>query len=276
VVWLRGGFQPLAEARISPLDRGLLFGDGVFTTLRAYSGRPLHLAPHLQRLAASAQALRLTWPVGLDWAAAVAKLLDLNGLAGPETVARVKLLLTRGQAPALGLPAADRPTLLMLAEPYTPPSPEAYAAGIRLRFFREGHAPPLAGHKTINYLYYLLARQAALEAGGDEAVILGPSGEVCETAMGSLLVHDGRSWWTPASSPWLLPGVTLGLVRAELAALGQPVDQRPARPEDLAAAETVWVLGSLLGVMPVSEMEGIALPQRRVELAERVRTILWK
>lgn len=275
VVWLQGRLTPLAEARISPLDRGLLYGDGLFTTLRAQDGRALHLEPHLERLAASAEALRLAWPRGLDWAEAIAGLLKANGLAGPGALARVKLVLTRGEAPGLGLPAAGDPTLLMLAEAYAPPTPEQYAAGLRLRVFRAGHAPPLAAHKSLNYLYYLLARQAAREADGDEAVILGPAGEVCEAAMGSLLIHDGRRWWTP-QSPWRLPGVTLGLARGILADLGQPVAERPARPEDLAAAETIWVLGSLAGATPVAELEGVVLPERRADLAARVRRELWR
>jgi branched-chain amino acid aminotransferase/para-aminobenzoate synthetase component 1 len=273
VVWLQGRLTPLAEARISPLDRGLLYGDGLFTTLRAQDGRALHLEPHLERLAASAEALRLAWPRGLDWAEAIAGLLKANGLAGPGALARVKLVLTRGEAPGLGLPEGGAPTLLMLAAPYAPPSPEAYAAGLRLRIFRAGHAPPLAAHKSLNYLYYLLARQAAMDEGGDEAVILGPAGEVCEAAMGSLLVHDGQGWSTP-ESPWRLPGVTLELARGLLAEMGQAVTPRPLRPEDLMAAQTVWVLGSLMGVMPVAEVEGRTLPARRAELAAELRAEL--
>jgi branched-chain amino acid aminotransferase/para-aminobenzoate synthetase component 1 len=275
VVWLQGRLTPLAEARISPLDRGLLYGDGLFETLRAQDGQAPHLAPHLERMAASARVLRLAWPQGLDWAGAIAGLLAANGLAGPGTLARVKLLLTRGEAPGLGLPQAAQPTLLMLAEAYVQPTPEAYAAGLRLRVFRQGHAPPLAAHKSLNYLYYLLARQAAQEAGGDEAVILGPAGEVCEAAMGSLLIHDGQGWWTPAS-PWRLPGVTLGLVSALLAGMGQPVAARPGRPGDLLAAGTIWVLGSLMGVMPVAEVDGRALPNRQDRLADALQKIIFR
>ncbi len=288
VLWLNGSYLPLSRAGISPLDRGLLFGDGIFTTLRAQDGRPLHLREHLQRLTASARALNLPPDLGQagglrqagglgqaggpDWPEIIAGLLERNSLLrGP---ARIKLLLTRGPAPGPGLPQAVRPTFMALAEPYQPPSQAEYASGWRLTVCREGHAPPLAGHKTLNYLYHLLARQRALEAGCHEAVILGPGGELCETSAGSLLVRSDGQWWTP-ESPFLLPGVTINLVSALLADMGQPVLKRPARPEDLWRAETVWVLGSLMGAMPVAEVDGRALPATLADRAALARRGLF-
>lgn len=273
LLWLNGEFLPLEQAAISPLDRGFLFGDGLFETLRAQEGRVLGLDEHLARLRASARLLAMPLDDEPSWAGVLHQLLALNRLT--QGLARIKIVLTRGIDPDLGLPAPARPTLLILAQPYTPPSAQAYRAGWRLGSFRQGGAPALAGHKSLNYLFYLWARQSARQAGADEALILDQEGLVAETALGSLIcLQDGR-WWTP-SSPAQLPGITLARMRRLLAADGQPVEERPARPQDLLACPTVWVLNSLMGIMPVSHMDGQALAAPRPELAEPYRQRLWQ
>ncbi|MBI4798112.1 MAG: aminotransferase class IV [Desulfarculus sp.] len=169
VLWLNGAFTPLGQAAVSPLDRGLLYGDGLFETLRAQEGRALFLDEHLARLRASARFLNIPLAGEPAWPAVMAELLARNGLH--QGLARVKIVLTRGAEAALGLPAATQPTLMVTAQAYTPPTPQAYGAGWRLHTFTQGAAPALAGHKTLNYLYYLWARQAAGQAGADAATI---------------------------------------------------------------------------------------------------------
>ena len=119
-VWLNDDLIPLAQARVSLNDRGFLYGDGLFETLRADGGRVHFLAEHLERLAASARTFSLPFPANTPWQKLLGQLLAANGLSrGP---ARVKILLTRGEAPGLGLPEKCRPTLVMYAQPYIPPS----------------------------------------------------------------------------------------------------------------------------------------------------------
>jgi branched-chain amino acid aminotransferase/para-aminobenzoate synthetase component 1 len=271
-LWLNGAFTPLGQAAISPLDRGLLYGDGLFETLRAQEGRVLYLGEHLARLRASARALALRLPPYLgeepDWALVLGQLLAHNRLT--QAPARVKIVLTRGVDPDLGLPAAVSPTLLIMAQAYTPPTAEAYCAGWRLGTFHQASAPALARHKSLNYLFYLWARQEARQAGADEALILDQEGLVAETALGSLLCREDDRWWTP-SSPSQLPGITLLNMRRLLAQDGLEVASRPARPGELRACPTVWVLNSLLGIMPVSHLDGQALAAPLPELAASYR-----
>lgn len=271
VLWINGEFCPLSRAAISPLDRGLLYGDGLFETLRAQEGRVAYLEAHLERLRASAAFLGLGLGEEPDWASLLPLLLALNGLE--KGAARLKIVLTRGQAPELGLPAASRPTLLAQAWPYAPPPAEAYEQGWRLHAFSQP-APALAGHKTLNYLYYLWARQEAQGAGAQEALILDQAGQVAETAAGSLLCRQEGRWWTPAS-PSQLPGVTLAQARRLLAAQGHMVEARPASLAELAACPTVWVLNSLMGVMPVSHLAGQALADPASSQAASLRARLW-
>jgi branched-chain amino acid aminotransferase len=273
-VYLNGHILPLGEARISPLDRGFQYGDGVFTTLRAESGRPLYLSEHLARLAHSLKEIRIPAEAlhSMDWPHFFGELLRRNGLEAGQ--AAVKICVSRGPATTIGLPPAARPTVFIQARLYEPPGADDYSRGWRLRVYRRGFAPPLAGHKSLNYLYYLVARQAAVDAGADEAVILDFGGHVTETAAGSLLARTDGRWWTPRS-PSQLPGITLDQVRRLLGERGETVDSRSAVPRDLAEAQTIWVLNSLMGVMPVRSVDDHELLIPAAGEAEALRTQLF-
>ena len=117
----------------------------------------------------------------------------------------------------MGLPEECRPTLVIWAEPYTPPTPAEYAAGWPVAVFPEGRTTFMGRHKSLNYLFYLAARQYALDQGAKEALILEADGPVSEGAATSLVyLHQGRSC-TPAAAS-ALPGVTVGVLGLGLAA----------------------------------------------------------
>jgi branched-chain amino acid aminotransferase len=268
LVYLNGRFLSLHEARISPLDRGLLYGDGIFTTMRAEEGRVLYVKDHLERLQHSLTELRLPLPSSVEWEATLKELLRRNRLE--KEVASVKIVVTRGQSAKLGLPATAQATVVIYARPYEPPQPSTYRTGYRLHVFRDGFSPPLSRLKSLNYLYHLTARQAALDAGADEAVMLDVQGRLSETAAGSLLLRTGGEWWTPHSA-YQLPGITLRHVMKILEDAGLNVARRPADAADLFSAETVWVLNSLIGVMPVSQVDQSPVTEPAPEEAGRVR-----
>ncbi len=267
VVLFDGEYHPEPDVRISPLDRGLLYGDGLFETIRAHHGRLLHLGAHMERLARSLAALRIS-PAWLPSGPDLEELLERNRLdVGP---ARVKVVVTRGQAPGLGFPEHGPPTVFALAAPYTPPPQRVYESGWRLMTFEEGRAPHLAAHKTLSYLFFLAARQGAVDQGFDEAVVLDRRGHVTETSAGSLLVRSRGRWWTP-HSPDQLPGVTVAAVVSLLQESGSVVEPREAGPADLRAADTVWVSNSLMGIMPVRQIDHVRLPAPEAALAARLR-----
>lgn len=253
IVWLNGRFLPAREAAISPLDRGFLYGDGVFETLRSENGSVLYVDEHLQRLHHSLDDLRITLESRPDWEALFSELIDRNNLS--KEVASVKIIVTRGICQGLGLPDSSTPTVCLAAQKYHVPENETYQKGWRLEVFRSGFSPPLAKHKSLNYLYFLTARQAALDAGADEALILDPYGKITETAAGSILARTGGKWWTPAND-YQLPGITVKQVSLMLATSGEQVERRPSSLEEIFAADTVWILNSMLGIMPVLEISG--------------------
>jgi branched-chain amino acid aminotransferase len=256
-VWLNDDLIPLAQARVSVNDRGFLYGDGLFETLRAEAGRVLFLPEHLERLEASARFFNLPSPGAVPWPERLAQLLTTNGLSrGP---ARVKILLSRGKAEGVGLPVECRPTLVIWAQPYTPPTPEAYAAGWRVAVFPEGRTTFLGRHKSLNYLFYLAARQYALDRGANEALILEADGLVSEGAATSLVyLHQGR-YCTPASAS-ALPGVTLTVLGRGLSARGLTLEAHPTTIAQLQAAHGLWLANSLMGLMPVAAIDGTPVP----------------
>jgi branched-chain amino acid aminotransferase/para-aminobenzoate synthetase component 1 len=256
-VWLNDGLIPISQARVSVNDRGFLYGDGLFETLRADDGRVHLLTEHLERLEASARAFRLPLPENIPWQERLTQLLAANGLSrGP---ARVKILLTRGVAPGLGLPEECRPTLVIYAEAYTPPSPSAYAAGWPVVVFPEGRSTFVGRHKSLNYLFYLAARQFALDQGAKEALILEADGLVSEGAAASLIyLHQGQ-YYLPASAS-ALPGVTITVLGRGLAARGLPLIARRTTVAHLKAADGLWLVNSLMGLMPVAAINGAPVP----------------
>ena len=256
-VWLNDNLVPLAQARVPVNDRGFLYGDGLFETLRADDGRVQFLTEHLERLAASARAFRLPFPANVPWQERLARLLTANGLSrGP---ARVKILLSRGVAPGLGLPEECRPTLVIYAHPYIPPSSEAYAAGWPVVIFPEGRSTFVGRHKSLNYLFYLAARQFALDQGAKEALILEADGLVSEGAATSLIYLDQEQYYLPASAS-ALPGVTLMVLGRGVAARGLSLKARRTTVARLQASDGLWLANSLLGLMPVAAVNGAPVP----------------
>lgn len=273
VFWLNGHFHPLASAAISPFDRGFLYGDGLFETMRAQDGQILFLDRHLKRLQESAEFLRLELNASLNWSDVLGQVLRRNHLL--TTVAAVKIIVTRGVSPELGLPAAENPTICITARKYQTFSQSQYQRGWRLYLWPWGFAPPLARHKTLNYLYFLAARQEARDHGCDESVILDPAGNVCETATGSLLIKNSRGEWFRPESPYQLPGITIQRLTELFSEQGVKVTSSSITTKDLMAAETVWVTSSLMGVMPVSEISGHSVSNPDVGEAARQRSLLF-
>jgi len=269
-VWLNDDLVPVDQARVSVNDRGFQYGDGFFETVRAEAGSIYFLTEHLARLEASAAAFRLPFPRDLPWGARLSRLLAANGLdRGP---ARVKILLTRGAAAGLGLPAAGQPTLVMWARPYEPPAPQEYAAGWPAVIFPERRATFLGRHKSLNYLFYLAARQYALDLGAREAIILEADGLVSEGAATSLVYFSQGGYCTPAAAS-ALPGVTVAALGRALARKGSLLTEVPTTPAQLLQADGVWLANSLMGLMPVAAIDGQKIPIP--EQSNFLQEILW-
>jgi para-aminobenzoate synthetase component 1 len=248
MVWMNGRMLPARSAGVPVNDQGLLYGYGFFETIRVDQGRAPLLADHLRRFEETWRALHPAPFPDLTWEAVLAQVVDGNHLR--DACAAVKILATRGSRTE---PPWDH-TLLVSARPYTHRLAAVEAEGLHLGSYPHPRQTPLADHKTMNYLYYLLAGQWAREKGYHEALILNPDGSVSETNTANLLIIDGREVVRPRS-PAVLPGVMAQAVSRQLAAWDYRVTERPVRPEALISAQTVLAANALMGAVPVTRID---------------------
>jgi branched-chain amino acid aminotransferase len=249
-----GTLFPSEEARVSVYDRGFLYGDSVFETVRTYGGEPFALGEHLARLQRSADRVGIAMPIppaelGMEIRKAI------RAARNPESSARA--MLTRGSGP-LGLdPAlAGAPLRVILVEPLTLPAAGLYRDGVAVITLRMVRAADAAhGAKVGNYLSSLLALKQAKDAGAHEAIVLDATGRVVEgTTSNVFIVRDGAVI-TPPEDSGALPGITRAHLLEVAAETGRAVRCEPLTPEDLASADEVFLSSSIREVMPVVRVD---------------------
>jgi branched-chain amino acid aminotransferase len=255
-VFLNGDIVLEEEALVSVRDRGFLYGDGIFETLRSYNGIPFLLEDHLQRLASSAQALEIPLHYSLEELQTVVEnLLRLNRLMD----AVIRITLTRGESPHYGLqpPEEVQPTLIIQSHPFHPHPEESYKQGIRLVLspYRRSTTCPLARHKTANFLTGIMARQEATYKGAQEALFLNTEGQVCEATVSNVFLVESGRIVTPSLEANILPGITRKTVLGACQREGLPASEELFGIERLLKADEVFLTNSLMEIMPVSHVE---------------------
>lgn len=205
IVWIDGELLDVNDARISPLDRGLTVGDGVFETLRVYGGIPFAWSRHSARLAHSAAGLGLALPDPDVLRAAAAAVLAANGL----DEARLRVTVTGGEGPPGSSRAGAIPSAFIVAVAFEhgPATTRAVIAP-----WTRNERSATAGLKTISYAANVRALAYAEAHGADEALFANTAGNLCEaTGSNVFVVVDGVALTPPASAGCLL-GVTRGLL----------------------------------------------------------------
>ena len=257
-VYLNGSIVPAPEARVSVYDQGLLYGYGVFETMRAYQGRVFRQADHLARLVHGAEqiGLFLGGRVGeLD--RAVNETLVANGLSD----ARIRLTATAGESTTgPTLPARGEPTILVTAISLSSSEESEYERGWRVVVAtRTRHSQSVtASSKTTSYLENLVARAEAVHAGADEALIMNERSCLSEGSMTNVFMVKGRRLLTPGPDSGLLRGIT----RQAIITLAEPllaVSQEWISLDEAVEADEVFVTNSAIEVMPVTTLAGRAI-----------------
>lgn len=260
------------EAKVSVYDRGFLYGDGIFETLRTYRGAPFALLDHLDRLESSAEGVGIRLPVSTR--VLEREVAEILGAAGnPESY--VRIMITRGQGP-LGLdPAlATEPLRVMLCEPISP-LPAAYyrdgVAAVTERTERAADAAP--GAKVTNYLAGMLALQRAREKGAHEALLLDVEGYVLEGVTSNFfLVIDGELLTPPTSL--ILPGITRARVIRCAEEEGIVVRYGSVGAGDLREATEAFLTSSLREVVPVIQVDQAKIGDGRPgPVTRRIHTV---
>lgn len=272
-VYINGKVVPSHDAKISIWDRGLVYGDGFFTTMRAEKGKIFFLKEHMERLKRSCKLFKIDFPEVLEKEDIFKKIMQLNGLDKDCTM--IKVIITRGQKEGLGLPYGDNPTWIIIAKPYEPPY-EKYKKGWHLIPFNIPSSTPISAHKSLNYLYNMWAREYAMESGADEAILIGVDGFVKETSVGTILFEEQGRWSTPEGDD-ILPGITLRILERIWNEMGISIKRKKITLRDLIKADQVWVLNSLIGIIPVSKIDTHVFKSKdNWDFADKCRKLLWE
>jgi len=257
LAYVDGNFCPEPEASVPLSDRGFLYGDAAFETLRTYSGVPFLLDRHLVRLYGSCEELGITPRENRGELTAIIG--QLVGDLGAGGDVYLRIAVTRGSAYGAwpkNLPRHGR--TVAVARPLIPHPPELYTRGLSLATspLRRAEFSPLAAHKTASYLESILARGAAAEAGADEALILNSAGRVVELACANVFAVACGRLFTPVLEDGALPGVTRAFVLEVAKGLNVPVHCGPLVPEALSDADEAFATNSLIGICPVRQLDG--------------------
>jgi branched-chain amino acid aminotransferase len=271
IAWVDGAWTTSDEARISVLDHGLLYGDGVFEGIRFYRRAPFLLDEHLARLEASARAIALDLPLGRDALAALCReAAERTGLADGY----LRLIVTRGRG-ALGVSphTCERPTTILVAAPLTLYPPEAYRDGLvvvtsGLRRASPDTVPPQV--KTLNYLTSVLASIEARRQGAHEALVLNREGYIAECTADNVFLVQGGVLRTPATAHGALAGITRRLVLQLADAEGIRWEEALLTPSDAWTADEAFLTGTGAEIAPVREIDGRPLGRAGRPVTDRI------
>jgi aminodeoxychorismate lyase len=254
LVFLNGRFVPEARAVVSVFDRGFLYGDGLFETIRVSNGRPFRWLQHWERLRQGAKFLKIKLPYTPDQLLAFAdKLITKNKM--PDSLLRISV--SRGVGTPGYLPQkANRPTLIMSLRP-SPKISRKIPAQWKLivSSFQLMAGDPLAQYKTANKLPQILARTQASADGADEALLANSDDFVVEGASSNLFWVRRGVICTPPLVAGILPGVTRALVFEIAAGLNIPVRQQNIRVQDLARMDGVFLSLTSLGIIEAKTLD---------------------
>ncbi len=251
--YLNGQFMPLSEARISPLDRGFLYADGVYEVIPVYSRCPFRIDEHLRRMQSSLDGIRLPNPHSDDaWRAIIRRLIAAAEFADQT----LYIQITRGadlrRDPTF--PKGVAPTVFLFTAPLVRPTPEQRQSGVAtitaqdIRWAR-------CDLKTVALLPNVLMRQLAADAGCVETIML-RDGFLTEGSASNVFVVKDGIILAPPKDQRILPGITYDLVLELAARHGAPHAVRPVNEAELRSADELWITSSTKEVLPIATLDG--------------------
>ncbi len=250
-VYLNGEFVPAEEARVPVLDRGFLFGDGVYELMPVYGGHAFRLDKHLARLSRSLNEVSIPNPYApARWVQILTDLIERAG--GGDLL--VYWQVTRGVAPRdHAFPRDIEPTVFAMTSLLPRSAPEQLEGGIKA-VTREDIRWQRCDIKSISLLANVLLRQQAIEAGAAESLLV-RDGYVAEGAASNVFVVIDDVIVTPPNSASLLPGVTRDLILELAAAGGLAHEEARIRERALGGAQEIWITSSSKEVLPVTTLD---------------------
>ena len=252
MIYLNGSFIPIEDARISVLDRGFVFGDGVYEVIPVYSHRPFRLTEHLSRLQKSLDAIQLKNPnTDIEWTELINQIIKNN--EGDDQY--LYLQVTRGVAPRdHAFPRKVTPTIFIMSTPLVVASKDLIVAGVSAitandnRWIR-------CDIKATSLLPNVLLRQMAVDAGATETLLL-REGFLTEGSASNVFIVKDKLLLAPPKSHLMLPGITYDVV-LEIADKHQiPYEIIEISEYDLRTADEILLTSSTKEIMPITLLDG--------------------
>ncbi len=251
--YLNGAYLPLAEARISPLDRGFLYADGAYEVMPVYAGRPFRFAEHCARLTRSLAELRMDDPMsGREWRDVIARLIERNG-GGDQYV---YWQVTRGaewgrnHAP---LPLVQR-TVFAFCAPLPVAPREVLERGLAC-ITAEDTRWARCDVKSVALLANVLLRQLSVDAGASETILL-RGGQLTEASAAAVHVVVKGEVRTPPRTERILPGTTRSVLEELADRVGLRHRSVRVTEAELRGAEEVWLSAATRELVPVTRLDG--------------------
>lgn len=256
VVYINGELVPKEKASVSVFDHGLLYGNGLFETMRAYRKKIFRLEHHLQRLFLSLERLKFPIPFTFD---TIKEAIHTTIMANRLEDAYVRLTVTRGEGATVPDPSTCKnPTIIIMVRDYLPYAPALYQKGYTAKVVsvRPSAHTPSTGMKTLNYLNHILAKMEAKEGGCNEGILVNTDGFVTEGTVSNIFMVRGNTLSTPSPTVGLLPGVTRQAILELAQGKGLKAAEGTITPQQLSAAEEAFLTNSLVEIMPLVALDG--------------------
>jgi len=256
-IYIDGKFYPEASAKISVLDHGLLYGDGIFEGIRFYNGRVFRLEEHLDRLWDSARSICLEIPMTMrEVTEAVLETIRQNHLRDGY----IRLLVTRGVG-NLGLNPVQckHPSVIIIAATIALYHENIYRNGLTIVTCATRRTSPAALNpavKSLNYLNNVMARIEANLAGADEALMLNDAGNVAECTADNVFIIKRGQIFTPPITAGALRGITRSIVFEIAAELGIKIMEADITRHDVFIADECFLTGTAAEIVPVVKADG--------------------
>jgi D-alanine transaminase len=250
VVYLNGNFLPLADARVSVLDRGFIYGDGVYEVVPVYARKPFRMPQHLTRLQNSLDGIRLANPHAQRWDALIAELVAHQ----PFDDQAVYLQITRGVAKRdHAFPHGVAPTVFMMSNPLVLPTREQVERGVAV-ITAQDNRWLRCDLKTTSLVGNVLMRQLAVDHDAVETVMF-RDGHLTEASASNVLIVRDGTIIAPPKDNLILPGITYDATLEIAHDAGVSLDVRAVTHAETLGADEMWLSSSTKEVLAVTRVD---------------------
>ena len=278
IVYIKGLFWTIDNANISVLDRGFTYGDGLFETMRVYSGKIFRLEHHLDRLFQSARSILIELPITRnEIRSAIYAALKLNGLSNSI----VRLTVTRGeQGSSINVDYSSPPTVVILVKPVNAISKKTYKEVIVIKLYKKSaiRTQGISNKiKSCNYLSNIILRENALKENFFEAILLDHNHNVTEGTISNIFIIKNNQLKTPILNEFVLSGIIRQAILDLCLENNIPFKEDLITERELYEADELFLTNSAIEILPVRNINHHKLKNRGMRpMTKHIHMLLLK